>query len=94
MKATLHFPTEQYGYAEVEVEVNRIEDALSAYRAVVKPQTGLEKKEFDAFIDRYLLGDKNHVEDYEKMNEEQKMIVQTIKRSLARIKSREQKLTE
>jgi len=97
MKATLHIPTEQYGFAEVEIEVNSVTEAVEAYRSAQRaalPQNGLEKKAFDAFLDRYLLGDKNHVEDYERMNDEQKMIVQTIKRSLARIRSREDKTND
>ncbi len=88
-KATLHFPVEQYGFAEVELEVSSPEEAIAAYKAATKQNEGLEKKSYDGFIDRYLMGEQNHVEDYEKMNDEQKMIVQTIKRSLKRIKSRQ-----
>jgi len=86
-KVKLHIPTEQYGYVEFEVELEP-EDAIAHYNEIVRAARagdGLEKKEFDAFIDRYLEGEDNHIEQYEKMNAEQKTIVQCIKRSLARI---------
>lgn len=97
MKAELHIPTEQYGFVAITLEdfdPESVRETYNTYKAAFQAKAGLEKKAFDAFIDRYLQGEKNHVEDYEKMNDEQKMVVQVIKRSLARIKSRSQREEE
>lgn len=92
MKTTLRLPTaEQYAYIELEIDAENIESAVAEYHnamRAIKGGGGLDEKEYNAFIDRYLLGEKNHVEDYEKMDDKQKDFIQTIKRSLARIKAR------
>lgn len=91
-RATLRIPTaEQYAYIEITVE-DTPESILDAYRDFtrkVKGSEGLQEKDFSKFIDQYLLGQSNHVEEYQKMSDEQKRTVQIIKRSLARLKSRD-----
>ena len=82
MKATLHIPTEQYGFVEVEVEADSVEEAVSLYP---KNGEGLSDKEFNAFIDNQLIGSDNHIEQYEKASADQKAIIQVIKRALKRI---------
>jgi hypothetical protein len=88
MKTKLHIPTEQYGYVEVETEVEDIQEALALYKEV-KGGAGLAPNEYNGFIDRMLMGDENHLEDYLKMSAEQQACVQVIKRALKRLKSRE-----
>lgn len=104
MKVSHRVPTQQYGYIEAEQD---IDDALPVDTAQEKirwmhdflvktmaerPVNELPKKDFDQFIDTYLQGGNNHIEVYEKMSPAQKDIVQTIKRSLARINYKETKL--
>ncbi len=47
---------------------------------------GLEKKAFDGFLDKMMMGGSIHVSDYEQMNGEQQVLIQAVKRSQARIK--------
>ena len=87
MKAVLHFPTEQYGFAEVEVEVESPDEAIILYK---KSQIGegLTDKEFNDFVDQTLATGNvvNGTELYEKMNEAQRWWTQTTKRSIKRVK--------
>lgn len=60
----------------------------------VVDETGLPDKEFNAFLDHYLLtGECEDIDQYEKLGKEQYMIIQAIKRSLARIKRRQELTT-
>ncbi len=93
MKVILRLPTtDQYAYLETEIEVMSIEDGLAEYHRamrLIKGGTGLDEKEYNAFIDNQLMGnDKNHIDQYEKMTTEQKAVVQVLKRALKRIKSK------
>ena len=96
MKVTYRIPTEMYAYVEVEQEYDSQPDAAEIKQTydeiadAFRPQAGLEKKEFDSFMDRYLTGDLVHVEEYNKMNAEQQMIIQAIKRSKKRIQAKTQ----
>ena len=97
MKAELHIPVESFGFVAIELDdfnAGKVAETYKEYADAFKNRDGLDKKSYDLFIDNYLNGVSNHLEDYEKMNDQQKMIVQTIKRSLARIKGREQKLPD
>lgn len=89
MKAHLRLPTgDQYAYIEIETEVNSIEDAVVGYNGamrLIKPSEGLPDKEFDAFLERQLLGEGNDVNEWEKMSPEQKKYIQANKRALNRI---------
>lgn len=102
MKITHHIPTEQYGFTEVETESldemsqDDIACILGQYRALagaVKEAGGLPEPEYQKFLDKYLLGEGGETEVYNQMSDTQKNIIQTIKRALARIKSRELKAT-
>lgn len=88
MEATLHFPTEQYGFAEVKLLVDSPEDAIRQYN-MVKGGEGVDDKTFNAFLDNMILGETNHIEVYEKMSAPQKDIVQAVKRSIKRLKARQ-----
>jgi len=93
MKYTLRIPAaEQYAYIETEFE-GEAEDAIEEYRRLTKSMTGgsgLEPKEFNAFLDEYLEHDSINADPgiVEKMNLEQSDLIQTIKRSRTRIKNR------
>lgn len=92
MKYTIHVPVEQYGFVEVENDnFSTPEEIEEAYRETKeafseKSGSGLPKKEFDQFLDNYLMEARTSLSDYEKMDEAQISIIQTIKRSKARIK--------
>lgn len=90
-KAELTVPTEQFGNIRPQVEgtAQEIVDAYFEFSRMVKPKEGLNEKNFNIFLDKYLMGEKNHVEEYQEMSPKQQEVVQIIKRSLARIKSRQ-----
>lgn len=92
-QAQIRIPTEQFAYIELSVE-DTAENIVAIhydFLRMVKPKVGLPEKEFNSFVDKYLLGEKNHVEVYQLMSPEQQVCVQTIKRSLARIKAKQEK---
>lgn len=100
MKITYRIPTEMYAYVELQYEYN---DTVSAETVAEnyselskafkpKPINSLSDKEFNQFIDNMLLGEDNHIESYEKLSPSQKDTVQTIKRALKRLKSKEDTL--
>ena len=88
MKYILRLPTnDQYAYIEQEGEYDTIDEALEAYNiamTLIKGGTGLPDKEFNAFLDRMLKDEPNHIEDYEKASADQKAIIQILKRALKR----------
>lgn len=94
MRITHHIPVESFGFTEVELtesENMTYEEAklsYGAYTALDKTsEGGLDIKIFNNSLDEYLMT--NTLTDganlYQQMSEEQKMIFQTIKRSLKRI---------
>lgn len=95
MKTIVQIQTEPFQLISQEFDCEMTPDeAVEAYRALqraYKGGDGLPEKDFNAFIDRYLLGDKNHVEEYQLMNKEQQNVCQIIKRSLKRIEARQNK---
>ena len=89
MKATLHFPTEQYGYAEVQIEVEAPHEAVGAYfeaQAALKTGTGIAPKAFNALLDEYLATGttKDGAGVWEDMSDFQRGVFQEIKKSLKR----------
>lgn len=94
-KATLRVPTnEQYAFVEVSLEdtAEKIREAYYELTDMFKPKEGLSVKDYNDFIDKYLLGEMNGLgEIYHTMSKDQQDTVQTIKRSLARIKARQNK---
>ncbi len=95
MKVTLRLPTnDQYAYLEADVEVFNIEQALTEYERImrlIKGGEGLDEKEFNSFIDAQLMGESNHIDQYEKASAEQKKFIQILKRALKRIEARQAK---
>ena len=91
MEATIRIATKEYCFIEFQAE-GTMEEIFEQHRQALslnKIQTGISDRDYNGFIDRYLLGEPNHVETYQAMSDSQKDAVQVIKRSLARLKSRE-----
>ena len=94
LKATLHFPVEQFGYAEVEMEVKSPQEAIDAYRAVKEGELpvegqngasgGIPELEFNKVLDKYLATKTMTSDEYESLNQRQKDIIQCLKRSFKR----------
>lgn len=87
MKTKLHFPVEQYGFVEVEMEVESVQEALQAYSEAKKAPIGLEPKEWNTALDRYLKEGTMDSNAYQAMGEAQKGVCQEIKKSLKRIEA-------
>lgn len=92
---TIRIPTEQYGFVEVKLDIDVSDDVVEIYNRHISlfknNQYGLGEKEFNACIDKYLTEDSEeglHSEEYAGMSKEQQTIIQSIKRSLKRIKSK------
>ena len=86
-EAELHVPVEQYGFIAVKVN-DTAGGLIEAYRAISEANRtgeGLSNEEFDAFIQRQVSGQPNHIEDYNSMSQEQQKYVQIIKRAIKRI---------
>lgn len=73
-----------------DIEPEKLREIYDVLVAAFKnqPGNGIADKEYNAFIDRMLLGEANHVEEYQAMSDVQKASVQVIKRALKRIEAR------
>ncbi len=88
--ATLRIPTEMYAFIEIKHE-GTPEDIVEAYREftkLVKPVVGLPTKEFNQALDRYLTDGDMEAEVYVSMSDAQKAVIQEIKKSVKRIKAK------
>jgi len=88
MKATIRIPTEQYAFVEIEDEFETREDVRDAYdeiHAEYKGGSGLDAKEYNDAVDRYLSEGTGDAEQYLKMSKFQQDVIQVIKRSVKRI---------
>ena len=89
MKAILRIPAkEQYGFIEIESEVDSAENAVMAYDDIYKlvhGGFGLPQKEFNACIDRYLTDGTGELDVYTRMSKEQQAVIQEIKKAYKRI---------
>lgn len=100
MKARLRITTGQYEY--IESEVDHKEESIDrvimsyfhlkdAYERAQKKRLGgfgLETKEFNAALDRYLTDGTGETETYVAMSKEQQMVFQEIKKSMKRLKAK------
>ena len=87
MKYEAHVPTEQYGYISAEIE-GTAEEAVDTYRELQRawsgpprPQPGLPDKLFNAWLDGYIAGKPGTVDEWSQMNDEQKLIINEVKKS-------------
>lgn len=94
MKVLVHVPVEQYGFVSAEFDSTEGRNANEVYFAIkdmFTPKEGLDQKKYDEFICRQLMGDPNHIDDYQLMSPAQQGTVQIIKRALKRIKAKQGK---
>ncbi len=93
MKANIRVPTIQYGYIEVEVEgdaneiIDQHQELLKAYTNI--NGDGLPEVEWRDTLDRYLTEQKMSSDVYEKMNNEERTIINEIKKSIKRIEAKQ-----
>ncbi len=91
MKYELHVPVESFGFVSIHGDSDDMNVIAHNYRQVsecFKPEKvgdGLEKKVFDGFLDKIMMGGSIHVSDYEQMDGVQQVLIQAVKRSQARI---------
>ncbi len=91
-KAELTIPTEQYGNIRPVVE-GTAEEIVAAYfefKSALGGE-GIPDKEFDQWLDRYLTENTGDSNVYARMSAPQRATIQTIKRSINRIKARQEK---
>lgn len=91
MKIVVHVPVEQFGFVSAEYDTDDPKSSYEAYNAIAdafkpQPSNSLPTKDFNKFIDNMLLGESNHISQYEQMSPKQIEVVQEIKKALKRIK--------
>lgn len=86
-KTTLRIPTDAYAYIEVEVEgePDEIVSAYYEFTKLVKPTEGLDKKEFNKALDRYLTENTGDTDTYLAMSRSQQDVFQEVKKAFKRI---------
>lgn len=90
MKGHIRIPTVEYGYVEFEVDdsAENIKAFNDDMLRLFKGGFGLDQKEFNQSLDRYLTDGTGETEQYMRMSKEQMAIFQEIKKSLKRIESK------
>lgn len=99
MKITHHIATGQFEFVEVEYDTDGgnvsaaevIRSSEAEIRKAITAQAGLPTKEWNKFLERILLNEPNHIEDLEQCSDEQRKIINEVKKALARIEAREPK---
>lgn len=87
MRVTYHIPTEQYGFVEVEKEVDVLNDVVSEYYLLRKTSSTMESladQKFNNILDKYMATKTLTSEEYEGLTIEQKNIIQCLKRAYKR----------
>lgn len=96
MKFTIRIPTAQYAYLESQFE-GEAEEAIAEHNRILglyndsqksENGPGLNIKDWQRCLDTYLLENSISEEDYTGMSDRQKLLINEIKKSLARIKSK------
>ncbi len=88
---TIRVPLDPYAYIEYQIE-GTVEDAVAEYKRAIEAYKangegfGLETKDFNSALDKYLKDGTGETEVYMQMNDKQKYVFQEIKKSLKRIK--------
>lgn len=97
MKVTFRIsPGPQYEYVEIERELEdgasytRIAEVYAEIGEAFKPRpiNELPPKEWDTFLENWLLGESNHTETIEKLSPVQKATYNVLKRAKSRINSK------
>jgi hypothetical protein len=95
MKVTYRLPQEQYAYVEVtdeisiETEASEIKAKYEQLKSAFSENPGIERKVFNAFLDSQLMEGNNDVEVYLAMNERQQLVIQEVKKAMARLKAKQ-----
>lgn len=87
MKILLRIPTVQYGYMDVEFE-GTPEEAITEHNRIISLYNGgfgLDQKEWNKALDRYLANGDGEADVYMQMSTEQQRVIQEIKKSFKRI---------
>lgn len=90
-KYTLHVPTINFGYIQTEFD-GTAEDAIEEHNRILNLYNGgfgLSRDLFNNCLDEYLNHGTGNTESYTQMSKEQQMVIQEIKKSFARIKSKQ-----
>ena len=93
-RITIRIPTVQYGYFETEFE-GTPEEAIEEHNRLIikynnsKKEEGLDSKTWNTTLDRYLGENQIDPNVWEKMNSEEKIIINEIKKSFARVANRQ-----
>lgn len=87
MKAEILVPTVEYGNIKFQVE-GTSQEIIDEARSLInswKGGFGLEAKQFNGWLDRYLTEGTGNAELYSQMSSVQQSIIQEIKKSMKRI---------
>jgi len=87
MKATIRVPTVQYGFIEyfADAEPEEIAEMSKHLNSLQEEKVGLSAKDFNKFLDRYLTDATGELETFNEMSEEQKGVIQEIKKAYKRL---------
>ena len=85
MKATLHFPTQEYGFAEVEVEVETPQEAVQVYKDAIEVGNGLDHSEWNETLDFMLNENQCNPDTIQRMSEKQKWMINELKKAYKRL---------
>lgn len=88
MKTKIRIPTVEFGYLEFVFQ-GTPEEAIEEHNRILKLYNGgfgLEPKEFNQALDRYLTDGTGETDTYLRMSKEQQAVFQEIKKALKRIK--------
>lgn len=91
MKYTIRIPTSQYAYIETEYETEDSIEAIQFHNQLQKEYTAslttkeLDSKEWNAVLDRYLSENKISSDLYDRLSNDERIILNEIKKSFARI---------
>lgn len=96
MKIILHIPTEQFGFVAVEADssevvggADSVAETYKMYSDAFKPKEGMMDKEVDTWLDNMFLEKGNSTDVWAKRSPEQEKWLKCIKRSLARIATKQ-----
>lgn len=86
-KSTIRIPTEKYAYIEIDFTgtPEEIVDVKNEFTYLTKSGEGLQVKEFNEALDKYLNEGFMNSEIYMGMSKEQQYIIQSVKKSFNRI---------
>lgn len=93
MKTVIRIPTTQYGYLEFDFD-GTPQDAIAEHNRILLMYNGgfgLEPKEFNEALDKYLTDGTGVLEQYLKMSKEQQAVFQEIKKAFKRLDAKEGK---